>query len=588
MAIPHSFIEKLKYACDLETVMSSYVEFKREGRNKKCLCPFHSEKTPSLVLYPEDQSFYCFGCGAGGDVITFIRMIENLDYPSAVRFLADRAGLTMPEEEQNTDLSAKKTRILELNRAAARYFNSCLREEGGKVARAYFARRGLTGKTVSVYGLGWAPNEWHGLRDHLKSLGYRYEEMEEAALVAKSTKNGKENYYDLFRNRVMFPIIDLRGSVIGFGGRVLDDSKPKYINSHDTPVFQKSRNLFSLNLAKKEKGRTLILGEGYMDVISMYQAGFHNAVATLGTALTQEQARLIARYADEVIIAYDSDEAGQKAASRALNLFSNVSVNTRVLSMEGAKDPDEYIRKFGLQRFQMLIDGAENAVAFSLQKAATGCDLSTDDGRLRYLTAAIPVLAEIPNAMEREVYAGRVSKETGIAKETILSEASRRAKSRNKKEREKEWRSVQSSSSQRDPLDPQRGEHLREAKAEEEILRYLFAHPEEIGEIGAVLSSDDFITDFHRKVYLALQAVPPDGPVDLTALSEKFSPQEMGRIAGILARGKNFEQSRRQCDDCIAVLHQYRGRKTPEEIAEMSSQELAEYFKELQKRKRRT
>ncbi len=586
MPIPQSFIEKLKYACDLENVMSSYVEFKREGRNKKCLCPFHSEKTPSLVLYPENQSFYCFGCGAGGDVITFIRLIENLDYPSAVRFLAQKAGLPMPEDEKDTDLSARKSRILEMNREAARFFHQCLLSEEGKAGRAYFASRRLTGKTVKTYGLGYAPDGWNALRDHLRQKGYRYEEMEEAGLVAKSKKG--DSYYDYFRNRVIFPIIDLRGSVVGFGGRVLDDGKPKYLNTKDTPVFQKSRILFSMNFAKKDTGRRLILCEGNIDVITMYQAGFHNAVATCGTALTEEQARLIAQYADEVVIAYDSDAAGQKALSRALEIFSRVTVTPRVLSMEGAKDPDEYINKFGLERFKRLVDGAEQASDHALNTAAFGCDLGTDEGRLAYLNRALPILSGIPNAIEREVYAGRVSKETGVLKETILSQAaalSRRERNRIKK---REWQAVQSGREQyRDPLDPKRGEHLREAKAEEEILRYLFACPEEIGSVAASLAPEDFVSDFYRRVYEALQAAPAEHAADLSLMSAQFTPQEMGRIAGLLARGNGMSQSKKQCDDCIAVLRAYRGKKTPKEIAEMSSQELAEYFKKQQELKRK-
>ncbi len=586
MPIPQSFIEKLKYACDLESVMSSYVEFKREGRNKKCLCPFHSEKTPSLVLYPENQSFYCFGCGAGGDVITFIRLIENLDYPSAVRFLAQKAGLPMPEEEKDTDLSARKSRILEMNREAARFFHQYLLSEQGKAGRAYLASRRLTRKTVTTYGLGYAPDGWSALRDHLRQKGYRYEEMEEAGLVAKSKKG--DSYYDYFRNRVIFPIIDLRGSVVGFGGRVLDDSKPKYLNTKDTPVFQKSHILFSLNLAKKDTSRRLILCEGNIDVITLYQAGFPNAVATCGTALTEEQARLIAQYADEVVIAYDSDAAGQKALSRALQIFSRVTVTPRVLSMEGAKDPDEYINKFGLEQFKRLVDGAEQASDHALNNAVIGCDLDTDEGRLAYLNRALPILSGIPNAIEREVYAGRVSKQTGVLKETILSQAAALSRRERNRAKRREWQTVQSGRAQyRDPLDPKRGEHLREARAEEEILRYLLAFPEEIGSVAASLAPEDFVTDFHRRVYEVLLSAPAEHAADLSQMSAQFTPQEMGRIAGILARGNGVSQSKKQCDDCITVLRQYRGKKTPDEIAKMSPQELAEYFKKQQELKRK-
>ena len=326
MAIPRSFIQQLLLHCEIEDVISSYVVLKREGHNRKGLCPFHSEKTPSMVVYNDTQSFYCFGCGTGGDVITFIMKIENLDYVEAVKLLAQRAGLEIPDEASEDSASRIKTRVLEINRTAALFFHNCLKAPEGRAGLSYLKNRRLDHKTIVKYGLGFAPNSWNALIQHLQTKGFSLTEIETAKLAVKG-KTG--SYYDFFRNRVIFPVIDLRGNVIAFGGRVLDDSKPKYLNSPDTPVFKKSRNLFSLNFAKKVKTDRFILAEGYMDVIAINAAGFENVVATLGTSLTSEQARLVSKYVKEVVIAYDSDGAGQAATHRAINLFSEVNVTTR-------------------------------------------------------------------------------------------------------------------------------------------------------------------------------------------------------------------------------------------------------------------
>ena len=354
MALPEQFIQEVKMNNPIDSVMSGYANLIRRGRNAVCLCPFHSEKTPSCTVYLENNSFYCFGCGTGGDVVTFIMKIENLDYIEALKFLADRAGMTFPNEENDVRAGIPKARILEMNRAAARYFHDILKNSAdGEKGRRYFAERQLLPKTITKYGLGYAPDDWHSLANFMHSQGYKDDELVTANLCDKGRNGG---VYDRFRDRVMFPIIDLRGNVIAFGGRIIDGSGPKYLNSSDTPAFKKSMNLFSMNFAKRSDERRLILAEGYMDVISINQAGFENVVASLGTSLTQEQARLMSRYADEVIIAYDSDGAGQNATHKAINLLSAVGLKTRIIKMEGAKDPDEYIKKFGAPRFRQLLD----------------------------------------------------------------------------------------------------------------------------------------------------------------------------------------------------------------------------------------
>ena len=360
MRISDEFLFELRQRCNIEDIVSGYVQLKRRGKNLVGLCPFHNEKTPSFTLYPENGSFYCFGCGAGGEVVSFIRRAENLDFTEAVRFLCDRVGMTMPADGFDDSLAQKRKRIYEMNREAAKFFHECLLGEKGRAALQYYLNRGYTKKTITRFGLGYAPNEWRALLTHLREKGYSYEDAYEANLAQKSEKNGKVSFYDNFRNRVIVPIIDARGNVVAFGGRVLDDSKPKYINTSDTPVYKKSLGVFGLNFAKNSKERSLILVEGYMDAIALHQAGFTNSIACLGTALTGEMAHLLSRYADEILLAYDNDEAGRKATERAIGVFSSIGMKIRVIRLSGGKDPDEILKKFGAEKMRSLIEGAEN------------------------------------------------------------------------------------------------------------------------------------------------------------------------------------------------------------------------------------
>ncbi|MGN0568299.1 MAG: DNA primase, partial [Acutalibacteraceae bacterium] len=388
MRLSDSFLEELRSRVDIESVISPYVNLRRRGKNLVGLCPFHNEKTPSFTVYPENDSFYCFGCGVGGDVITFVRRIENLDYLEAVKMLADRAGMALPEDGFDDSMAKQRTAVLEANRAAAKFFHAELMSERGREALDYFLGRGLTIETIRHFGLGYAPDGWRALKNHLNQKGFDDTLLESANLLRRSEKNGKVNYYDNFRNRIMFPIIDPRGNVIAFGGRVMDDSKPKYINTSDTLVYKKSNGVFALNFAKNGNDGKLIVAEGYMDVIALHQAGFTNAVACLGTALTKEQANLLSRYAKEVLISYDSDEAGQKATARAINIFSSTGLEVRVLRLSGGKDPDEIIRKYGAQRFRDIIEGAANDTEYRILRAREGIDISSDDGNLKFLSLA--------------------------------------------------------------------------------------------------------------------------------------------------------------------------------------------------------
>ena len=423
MAFSETFMQELKYRADMNTVASRYVNLRKSGRGYVGLCPFHSEKTPSFNVFEDTQSFYCFGCGAGGDVITFIRRIENLDYVDAVKLLAQMCGLEVPDESIDDGSALLRKKIMEINREAAKFFYACLKSPEGAPGREYFKKRKLLPSTITGFGLGYAPASWNLLFSHLKSLGYSEDELSAASLI--SSKDGHS--YDKFRNRVMFPIIDLQGNVIAFGGRVLDDSTPKYLNSSDTPVFKKSRNLYALNFAKSSGGKSLILCEGYMDVIAMHQAGFKNAVATLGTSLTQEQSRLIARYAQDVIVSYDADEAGQKAAQRAIGLLTQVGLNVRVLHIEGGKDPDEFIKTHGADKFKLMLEKCGNHIEYRLSQAKAKYDLKVPDQKIKCINELEAVLATVDSSIEREVYAGRLAQELELTKENLLEEINRKA-----------------------------------------------------------------------------------------------------------------------------------------------------------------
>lgn len=582
--INESFITQLKLACDIESIISSYVPLKREGRNQKALCPFHLEKTPSFVVYEDTQSFYCFGCGAGGDVITFIMRVENLDYVEAVRFLAARVGMTVPEDGQNDRQTQLKARILEMNREAARFFHAALKSPAGMPGLRYFAQRKLSKKTIVSYGLGFAPDDWHSLLRHLSSKGFSYEEQEAAALAVKSQKG---NYYDQFRNRVIFPIIDLRGNVIGFGGRVLDDSKPKYLNSADTPVFKKSRNLFSLNFAKQAKERTLILAEGYMDVIAMNQAGFTNAVATLGTALTSEQARLISQYADDVIIAYDSDGPGQIATSKASRLFEEAGVEARVLELKDAKDPDEYIKKFGAGRFKLLLEQSENVTSSKFKRLKAKYDLELPDEKVKYLNEACAVTAELYDSLERDVYAGTLAAECGTTKEVVLEKVKAIRKSRFNRQKKKEWRDIQAGkTAPADRINPDSRMYPKEAAAEEGIIGFLCKNPDYLNYLLGRLAPEDFPTAWNKRLFgLIVDKIQNNLPIELSYFNDQLSPDEMGKFSGILARFRELSNTKESLDDYIDVLLEHKNRLRDEDRFDLPVDEYERRRQELLKNK---
>ena len=547
------FLQELSERNDIVDVVSGYVQLtRRSGSNLFGLCPFHSEKTPSFSVSPDKQIYHCFGCGKGGSVIGFIMEIENLSFPDAVGFLARRAGMAMPEEDDHGE-GKRRERMLSLNRDAARFFHEQLKTPAGETARAYIERRGLSGRTVTNFGLGFAPNTWSSLLDAMKRKGYSERELFEAGLVRQG-KSGR-GVYDTFRNRLMFPVIDVRGNVIGFSGRILDDGEPKYMNSPETLVFSKSRNLFALNLAKKSKSGYLILAEGNIDVASLHQAGFDSAVASLGTSLTPEQARLMSRYVNEVVIAYDSDGAGRKAAQRAITILEKLDVRVRVLRMEGAKDPDEYIAKFGADAFRNLLEKSENHVEYRLDSLKANFDLTSDEQKVSYLKEAADIVAQLPGAVEREVYAMRLSEQTGVPKAAVTDEVDKRLKQRSRRAKKEAQRTelrpahaLQNRPSGVKYPDP------RAAAAEEGIVRLAYLDP---GLFRTAEPPDAalFTVPELRHIYEALlqKALRGEG-ANLAALSAVLTPQEVSLLTGLIQSPAELSNARRALEDYMDIL----------------------------------
>lgn len=553
MPLPDEFIYQLKLANPIDTTMGRYVHLIRSGSNYKCLCPFHSEKTPSCTVYTGTQSFYCFGCGAGGDVITFTKQIENLDTYEAIKLLAERGGLEMPENDLNKDGAKLKLRILEMNRETANFFYRNLLQGQDKRGLQYAVQRGLTPKAIKKYAIGYAPAAWDGLMKHLEGLGFTREEMLSAGLIRQNARG----CFDFFRERVMFPIIDLRGNVIAFGGRLIEGEGPKYLNSGDTPVFKKSRNLFSLNFAKNANVKQLILAEGYMDVIAINQAGFEQVVATLGTALTAEQARIMAQYATEVVLCYDSDSAGQNATHRAINLLSEAGLHTRILKVQDAKDPDEYIRKFGATRFKLLLDNSGGAINFELARCREGLDLATEQGKFDFLRRTVQLLAGIRNEMEREVYLSRIAKEEEISLDVLHAQVKAQLRKSYYTEKKQSWNAMMAKSSFRDELNPEAPQYQREAKAEEQILAYLFLHPDLLPEVEKRLKPEHFFTSLHRKIYeVFCERMPETDTFSVSMFRDACSDAEMGRITGIMAHNAEVALTADTLNDCIRLLLQ--------------------------------
>ncbi len=556
MAFPEAFLQELVERSDIVDVVGSYVRLtKRSGSNQFGLCPFHSEKTPSFSVSPDKQIYHCFGCGKGGGVINFIMEVENLTFPEAVEFLAKRAGMAIPEEENSFE-SKKRRRMLDLNRDAAKFFYSCLSKPGGKPALDYMSKRQISPATAKRFGLGYAPDTWDSLRNAMKALGYYDNELFEAGLVRKGKTSG---FYDTFRNRLMFPVIDVRGDVIGFSGRILGDGEPKYMNSPETLVFNKSRNLFALNLAKKSKNGYIILAEGNIDVVMMHQAGFDSAVASLGTSLTPEQARLISRYTNEVVIAYDSDGAGKKAAQRAIGLLEKLDVKVKVLSMTGAKDPDEYIKLKGADAFRNLLEKSENHIDYRLQRITDKYDLAVDEQKVAFLKEASEMVAQLPGNVERQVYAMRVASMAGIAAEVVAQEVERRHKMLITKASRDNDKQLYHPEKQLQPKEKEfHYDNPESATAEEGIIRLIILD-QGLCKGKSLPDPTEFSSPVLAKIYSVLKSKFENGDIiSMATMSAALTPQEVSLLAGILQKPEALRNGEKALSDYIERIRKQR------------------------------
>lgn len=574
MALSDSFLQELKMKTDIEDVISTYVTLKRRGATLVGLCPFHNEKTPSFTVYPATQSFYCFGCGAGGDAITFLKKIENLDYLDAVKTLAQRAGLQMPQEGFDDSLSKRRRRILEMNREAARFYHSVLLSPEGKVGYDYYIGRALSAATINHFGLGFAPNRWDALLKHMRTKGYQPAELVDAGLARK----GQKGYYDNFRNRVMTPIIDVRGNVIAFGGRVLDDSKPKYINTGDTLVYKKTNELFALNFAKDSKEDALILCEGYMDVIAMHQAGFTNAVAGCGTALTTEQVRLISRYAKEVILTYDADEAGQKALQKAMTLFDQTDVKVRIPALVGGKDPDEIIRTYGRDKFKGMLEGASNETEFRLLALRRQYNLATTQGKIDFIGGALQILATLP-PVEQDLYVSRLSEELGVERQNMKVQLQDLvARQGNRREKREFNRIVQENMRKTARETMATDASLRKLRAEDRLISLLLRYPD-CSRLCKDFDPQWLTPGFAQRVFtLILQRLENGDGTELMDLRDRLTDDEMGRLSGIIARGGESADAKQEFSDCLQTIRAEQQKKQ-ESAAELDDQAFRDLFR---------
>ena len=535
MAIDQSFLDELTARSDIVDVVSRYVSLKKSGSNYFGLCPFHNEKSPSFSVSQDKQIFHCFGCGVGGGVISFIMRAEGLEFYDAVSFLAKQNGMTVPENNYDKKTSKIRERLLALMKDTARFYYSELWKPENINVQQYFAKRGLTRKTMNRFGLGFAPNSFFATMDAMKEKGYTQDELLACGLVAKSEKG---NLYDKFRNRVMFPIFDLRGNVIAFGGRVMDDSKPKYLNSPETAIFHKSRNLFAIEKARKTANDYFILAEGYMDVIALHQAGFDSAVASLGTALTEEQARLIARYTKNIIISYDADNAGQMAAQRAIDILKKSGLNVRVLRIPNAKDPDQFIKEKGSDAFRRLIEQSSDDIAYKINNIASKFDLEEDQDRISFLKEAAYILALIDSDIEREIYTTRVANMAKISPQSMTVEVKNALQKRNqslKKEKRREVRSVTQNAQPKDKSF--KYENITSARSEEGILSVIFGDNTLVSYLNGKISPDDFTSPILKAFFIhALELYNNNKNITIPAFEGHFEPEALSLLTTITSR----------------------------------------------------
>lgn len=569
MAFPPAFLDELTARNPIEDVVGQYVTLRRSGSNLFGLCPFHGEKTASFSVSPDKGIYYCFGCHKGGGVINFQMEIEGLSYPDAVRALAKRAGMEVPEDEQYQSRYRQQERLWALHKEAARFYHSQLYAPGGKAALEYALNRGMSKGTMTKFGIGYAPDSWTSLVDALRGRGYTDQELRDSGLVTVSRKNG--NLFDRFRDRLMFPIIDVRGNVIGFGGRIMNSQAPnaaKYLNSPETLIFNKRKNLFALNLAKKSKLGYLILVEGYMDAIALHQYGFDCAVASLGTALTEDGATLLGRYTDQVVLIYDGDDAGQNATQRAIPILEKAGLQVKVLKMRDAKDPDEFLKKFGADRFRLLLEESSNRVEYQLGAIFKKYDLRDDDQKVKYLQESAELICTLPSSVQREVYSGRVAETAKISLEAMKLEVERARKRRLAREKKQQEKIDLSPARKLQPKSRSiRYDNMKSAMAEEMVLSMCLQEPALLGQ-AEDLREEMFSSPLLGKVFSQLAQREKQGlEVSIGGLTE-LTPEEMSHIAGIAQRqtGPVNEEAFRDCVRTIGREYQAGRVSTEDEL----------------------
>ena len=596
MKLSDEFLERIKQANDIVAMMSQHTELKPRGRDYVCLCPFHSEKTASCYVYTDDPHFHCYGCGAGGDVINFVRLSQNLEFMDAVRFLAERSGIAMPDDDGNGEEELRKRkRIEQMNLEAAKFFvknlNSYASSAGvGSTAEispglVYFRNRGLSDNTIRKYGLGYAPDSWNSLKYHMNGLGYNDLELVEASLLKQ---NEKGNIYDMFRNRAMFPVIDRYGRVIAFSGRQIADDGfgGKYVNSSNTLVFKKGNNIFSINFAKNTDKDYFILCEGQMDAVILNQAGFNNAVAGLGTAFTAEQARLMRSFVKDIVIAYDSDAAGDKAAAALINTLDKEGMSAKNVSLQNANDPDDYIKQFGADSFAIVVKEAISAIEFKMNKLKEPLDLESPQGRAEYLKRGVDYLSVIDSSTNRMLYGSDLAKDCGVVAAEVLKSIESKRKSAESSEKKKQERELKQTGSISTNAGVKIEKLSKEEKAESGIIAFLFHSPDKLGIILSRLSPDDFLTEFHRKLLETLIIRLHKGlSIGRESLGDEFSAHEMGRIERIKQENADFPFTDERLGDYINVLLELKKVKNKKSFDEMNEEEALEEYNKIQKEK---
>lgn len=554
MAIPQSSIEEIKYKCPIEDVVSSYITLKRRGKNLIGLCPFHGEKTASFTIYPENGSFYCFGCKVGGDAFTFIKLIENLDYIDAVKLLAERCGVVVAETDKEDTLHKLRNTIYEINRETARFYYSNLFTSEGKWGLDYYLSRGLTESTIKTFGLGVAFAGWDTLVKHLRSKGFSFEDMVLADVAVKSSKG---TYFDRFRDRTIFPIINVRGNVIAFSGRRRTEDKTlaKYVNTKDTLVYNKGQNLFGINIAKSHCAEQMILVEGNFDAVALHQAGFKNVVAPFGTALTTEQSNMLSRYTKEVVLCFDADPAGAAAVEKSFKTLAPTRLPVKVLRLPVGKDPDEFLKSNKPSDFQKLIDTALPETQYKLLKAADNIDPSSAEAKIKYLNNAVEILASNDDPIAVDLYLNRLSKEYDVSKETLVAKITQIKKGRAVAEKKREVKKVVEQRIDRNDINPERRGNERAVSAEEMIISILMKHPDLYEYTLSVLTADDFVSALNKQVFTSVcEQLSHNQSFSISGVADRFSSMEIGYISKLLNTGFEGDNPKLILSDCISVL----------------------------------